>query len=410
MKSRDIKPIPVGYMSVHMQAGVVLVLPTPVVHWLKERERAADQEAFAQDVLTPAAAPSSIGDARRRDIDVTNVAASELTTSPVEEGPLPGWHRVLQIADIERRFDNSQDAFRVLDRERLESRVRLCGHLIKKGPDRRIACNPQWRSELVELERTMPNFKGPIALIKNTLLLAQETGRAVRVPPMLLLGPAGVGKTYFSRRIAEVLGTSFNVLAFDQPSAGVGLRGNDKAWANAEAGMLFNLICLGEHANPVILLDELDKSGTVGSSSADPISQLLGALEPETARRTTDSAVEVTFDASLVTYIATANSTRGLSAPILSRFEVFVIERCRPADAVLLAGEVVRGVIQRLGLEGRVSLDRRALLLLAHHTPREMTRAVERAVAEALDNGATRIGEDDMWNACHPHSTQPSLH
>lgn len=408
MRPKEPNSVPAGYESFRMQPGLALVLPTPVVQWLKDRARAAD-EALRQNVLTPQAHPRN-GDAPVKEINVTQTAKSESDSSRVQEDPPPGWYRVLRIADIERHLHTRQDAYRQLDRDRVESRVRLCDHLIEKGPDRQIASNPQWRAELVELERTMPNFCGPIALLRSALVLAEETGRAVRVPPMLLLGPPGLGKTYFSRRLAEVLGASLSVLAFDQPSAGVGLRGNDKAWASAESGMLFNLICLGDYANPVILLDEVDKGGKYGNSGMDPVSQLLGALEPETARRTTDSAVDVTFDASLVTYIATANSTLGLSAPLLSRFEVFAIEPCRPMDAVPLAGEVVRRVMQRLGLEGRVSLDRRALILLAHMTPRSMTRAVERAATVALENKTSRIGEDDLWNACHPSSFEPRLH
>ena len=65
---------------------------------------------------------------------------------------------------------------------------------------------------------------------------------------------------------------------------------------------------MGECANPVILLDELDKSTFDGGSDRlDPLSQLHAVLEPETSHQTLDVSVNIEFDASLVTYIATAN-------------------------------------------------------------------------------------------------------
>jgi ATP-dependent Lon protease len=82
---------------------------------------------------------------------------------------------------------------------------------------------------------------------------------------MLLLGPPGVGKTYFSHRVAQLLGAPHAAIALDQPTAGSQLRGSDKYWGNSSSGLLFNLICLGECANPVIVLDELDKSGVSGN-------------------------------------------------------------------------------------------------------------------------------------------------
>src|ERR1700704_2280910 len=98
---------------------------------------------------------------------------------------------------------------------------------------------------------------------------------------MLLLGPPGVGKTYFSHRVAQLLGAPHADIAFDQPTAGSQLRGSDKDLGNSSSGLLFNLICMGDCANPVLLLDELDKSGVTGNRwELDPLNQLHGALEP----------------------------------------------------------------------------------------------------------------------------------
>ena len=117
-------------------------------------------------------------------------------------------------------------------------------------------------------------------------------------------------------RVAELVGATSATIAFDQPTLGSGLRaqgsglrGLDKAFGNTETGLLFNLICLtGECANPAVLLEEIDKGGAGGTGDLDPLAQLHSALEPEASRRTVDMSADlIEFDASLVTYVATAN-------------------------------------------------------------------------------------------------------
>jgi ATP-dependent Lon protease len=186
---------------------------------------------------------------------------------------------------------------------------------------------------------------------------------------------------------------------FDQPSAGSQLRGSDKYWGNSEPGLLFNLICLGETANPVVLLDEMDKAGEESSTHAmNPLAQLHGALEAETARCLTDVSVDVEFDASLAVYIGTANSLRGLGAPILSRMEVFVIEPPGTHEAIDIAAGIAQSILTHLGLQGRVEFERTAIYSLAHLSPRLMARTAEKAVAAAMASGRRRIGEPELWN------------
>jgi ATPase family associated with various cellular activities (AAA) len=133
---------------------------------------------------------------------------------------------------------------------------------IKKGPVRRIAQPEGLRESMDQLEASLPHFREPTRLLRNALALAHATKQPARVPPMLLLGPPGIGKTYFTHRVAELMGAPHASTVFDQPTAGSGLSGSDSDWANSSTGLLFNLRCMGDCANPVILLDELDKSSS----------------------------------------------------------------------------------------------------------------------------------------------------
>ena len=404
--------LPYGYSYYRAEAHTLLVVPKAMAaeaemalelaRQRKVNERLAQHLAEtaqgtdqAQEQAPVAAAPSVA------DLDVSRDA-----------GAAPGFYRVLPrwaelgLAEADKELSHrSADA---------DVRLRLNAihrQLRERGPDRRVARPRNWRAAMDELEQALPNFRGVIELLRDTLALADASSSSVRIPPLLLLGPPGVGKTYFSHRVAEVLDAPHVSIAFDQPSAGSQLRGSDKYWSNSESGLLFNVVCLGEVANPVILLDELDKS-CIGSNrrEIDPLSQLHGVLERQTARCLTDISVDIEFDASLVTYIGTANSIQGMGSPLLSRFEVFDIGPPNAGEAVVVAGQVIQTVLRRLGLEDRVEFNRRCAYVLARLSPRLMHRAAERLIAAALRDQRTQVTEEAVWAALALGPDGPRLH
>jgi ATP-dependent Lon protease len=392
-------------------------LPAGYVYWggpgagllLPEQRAIEETAARARRAETAAKAPT----AEDAEAAVKGKADSPERTSSTRSYPAhppSGWYRVLpRIRELIERHSAGEHKARCPDPEVRERNALILSKLIEDGPDRRVAQAPAWRSALDELEHAMPNFEGPIHLLRNVLALAASTQRPVRIPPMLLLGPPGVGKTYFSQRVAGLLGAPHAAIAFDQPSAGSQLRGSDKFWGNTETGLLFNLICRGTHANPVILLDEIDKAGVAGRREVDPLAQLHSALEPRTAQRTTDISVEIEFDASLVTYIATANSARHIGPPLLSRFKVFAIQAPDAEQAVGIAQRLIADTLAGLGLESTVRFERRSAYVLAHLSPRLMRRTVEGLVAAAAGQQQRVVCEEDVWR-CLGMNSPPRLH
>ena len=224
---------------------------------------------------------------------------------PIGDEPAPGYYRVIRKwAEFANATDDPAKSLRSADKVVNERHAKLRALLIDKGPDRRIARPQNWKEAIGGLEASLPHFREPVRLLRNSLALADATHRPVRIPPMLLLGPPGVGKTYFTHRVAELLGAPHASIAFDQSMGAAELHGSSSYWANSSTGLLFNLICMGEVANPVVLLDELDKScsGT-GRREVDPLAQLHSALEPQTSRCTVDVSIDFQFDASLVSYV-----------------------------------------------------------------------------------------------------------
>lgn len=406
--TRDDDAMP-GFEPVYTASQTRFFLPTALAASVRVELQQLEQEAerareFTRQLKADSAAP--IQSATPGSSSVTADMNALLAMQPV-----PGWHRVLpKLGLLAKELLGSESLARSADRDVNQRRKRVIEKLVELGPDRLIARSPKWRADIDELERLMPNFRGPIRMLRNALALSSATGQPARVPPMLLLGPPGVGKTYFSRNVAELLGSAHAAVQFDQPNGGSTLRGLDAHYGNSEPGLLFNLIALGEHANPVVLLDEVDKSAT-GSDrgNSNPLAQLLGALERETAGRIVDASLDVEFDASLTTYIATANVQDGLGAPLLSRMEVFSIAPPSRTDSAEVARAIVARVLRRHRLEGRFDFLPQAIHLLAFLSPRVMERSAEQALAAAIASGLRCVGETELWTevagagATRPH-------
>ena len=402
---------PSGYERVLIDSSSQLLLPRDAAaayrEQLRQRDLAAEDERQADRRRRhEEAREKALADERL----AANQGKARCDIYPAE--PRPGWYRVIpKLKEFDEGSGDAVAVGRCADSDVSERRLRVRKKLLELGPDRRIAHAECWTETLGQLEASLPHFRGPIQVIRNAMALTDATGVATRIQPMLLLGPPGVGKTYFSNRVAELLGAPHAAVQFDQPSAGSQLRGSDKHWSTSESGVLFNLICLGEYANPVVLLDELDKSaGGSGRRDLDPLAQLHGALEPETSRRMVDISVEVEFDASLTTYIATANTVQGVGLPLLSRMEVFVVEPPTVAESFDIARSIVEQVLHRFHLTGQLVFERRAVCLLAHLSPRRMVQAVERVVAAAVSNGTAKVTETSLWAEVGSDGSRTALH
>jgi len=242
------------------------------------------------------------------------------------------------------------------------------------------------------LRSQQPHFGAVIDLIQGQILLAQELDQPVRLPPILLTGAPGVGKTHFTLELARTLERPIHRHSLDSSVTGNALMGSDRHWGNTETGLVFNAVCLNDRADPIVLLDEIDK--TTAHRSSNPLAPLHSLLEPVTAMSIKDISAGITFDASHVFWIATANDLLNVPAPIQSRFRIFHIQSPTAEQAIELAQTVAAAVHARF-----TAFDppgRRVVTPLAHLTPREQIQALEQAYARALVNGRRHLVQRDL--------------
>ena len=184
------------------------------------------------------------------------------------------------------------------------------------------------------------------------------------------------------QRIAQLLATGFGFVPMSSLTAGWILSGASSQWKNAKPGKVFETLLNGSYANPVMVVDEIDKAG--GDSQHDPLGALYSLLEHDTATEFVDEFVEIPIDASSVVWIATANDERGIPEPILNRMNVFAIDPPSPEAARQIAANLYTSIRSEHGWGARFdpSAPREVLDALAELAPREMRRALMTAFGQ----------------------------
>jgi ATP-dependent Lon protease len=244
------------------------------------------------------------------------------------------------------------------------------------------------------LRLSQPHFGAVIDLIRGQLLLGERTNKTVRIPPILLDGAPGLGKTHFAMELAKALGTTIKRISFDSAITSATLMGSERRWGNTQFGAVFELICLGKYANPIIVLDEVDKIDSL--REWNPLAPLHTLLEPSTAKCVRDISVDFEFDASLITWIATSKRKRLLPESLRSRFREFEIVKPSAQEAIQLATAVVNKSFADMQLADFEPPDKQWVVSLAHLTAREITQAMEQALATAVDQGRNRLTAADL--------------
>lgn len=306
--------------------------------------------------------------------------------------PIARMRPVFQPKDVERKLHALQSSGNEREHENLRNTYQ---RMLERGPQR-FAVKPSGVPDMVSLYAQLPNFGEALDDVKRHVALSHASTDSLELTPMLLLGPPGVGKTHFAKKMADMLGTHMSLVPMSSMTAGWLLSGSSSQWKGSKPGKVFQALVDGEYANPVIVVDEIDKAAA--DAQYDPLGALYSLLEHDTAQSFTDEFAEVAIDASQVIWITTANDERSIPKPILNRMNVFQIEAPDAEAARRIGAQIYLGIRAEHDwgqfFQPEVSDD--VLDRLADMPPRDMRRALVTGFGNARLDGRDHIEPHDL--------------
>ena len=302
--------------------------------------------------------------------------------------PIAHMRQVFRVGDVEKRLDK-------LPPREHESLRATYERMLEKGPER-FQVKPSGLPAMAHLYEELPNFAEVLDDVRRQLALCHDSRDALEITPMLLLGPPGIGKTHFAREVAQLLGTGLGFISMSSLTAGWVLSGASSQWKGARPGKVFETLVEGQYANPVMVVDEIDKAR--GEHAYDPLGALYSLLEHDTAQSFTDEFAEVAIDASQLIWVATANDERAIPEPILNRMNVFEVQAPDRDAARSIALRLYQTLRQQHDWGRRFDeVPTEAVLeRMAGMAPREMRRAWMTAFGNARLDARSRIELADL--------------
>lgn len=281
---------------------------------------------------------------------------------------------------------------REYDKEVSGKRKKILRELLEEPNHKPIASfENEIIDELDELGKKFGNFSEVINMCKNALWLGSlEAPKVFSMPPLLLSGPPGVGKTRFISELAAVIGTDFFSLDFSTVSSSFVVAGGASSWSESKPGFVSNSMRNSRYANPIIMLDELDKASV--DTRHDPMGPMYSLLEKHTAKRFIDEYLEIPFDVSSVIWIASANYPERIPEPIRSRMLEIAIANPTPEQSKAIIYSIYKELLLNpWGKHFAKELDIKVIEKLSDLPPRIARIQLENAMARAVRRSKAKV-------------------
>ena len=220
----------------------------------------------------------------------------------------------------------------------------------------------------------------------------------MKSPILCFYGPPGVGKTSLGKSIADALGRKYVRMSLGGLHDESEIRGHRKTYIGAMPGRVIQNIKKAEKANPVFVLDEIDKLGR--SNHGDPSSALLEVMDPEQNKEFYDNYIETEFDLSKVMFIATANSLSTIQGPLRDRMEIIEVNGYTIEEKIEIAkNHLIPKQLTAHGITKKdFSIDKATLeKVVENYTSESGVRGLDKMIAKLVRNRARQIAMEEKF-------------
>lgn len=221
----------------------------------------------------------------------------------------------------------------------------------------------------------------------------------MKSPILCFYGPPGVGKTSLGKSIADSLGRKYVRMSLGGLHDESEIRGHRKTYIGAMPGRIIQNIKKAATANPVFVLDEIDKLGR--SNHGDPSSALLEVMDPEQNKEFYDNYIETEFDLSKVLFIATANSLSTIQGPLRDRMEIIEVNGYTIEEKIEIAkNHLIPKQLKAHGITKKeLSLDKTVIEhVVENYTNESGVRGLDKMIAKLVRNRARQIAMEEKYD------------
>ncbi len=228
------------------------------------------------------------------------------------------------------------------------------------------------------------------------MLAARALSPDIKGQIICLAGPPGVGKTSVARSVATAIGKNYVRISLGGVRDEAEIRGHRRTYIGAIPGRIINAVADAKSANPLILLDEIDKLG--GDFKGDPAAALLEVLDGEQNKSFCDHYIELPFDLSQVLFITTANDKYAIPEPLRDRMEIIDLssytheEKFNISKKHLVPKQLKEHNIDKKQLK---ITDKALRLIIDGYTKESGVRQLERLIAKVMRKCAVRFLDGD---------------